>query len=76
MAKLLQNSKWRWRKRLSCIKELVIVAEECEQRIGILLLATSTTRFCNGMGVDLKKIARVSPCFLRLKILKVPFWAT
>jgi hypothetical protein len=23
-----------------------------------------------------KKIARVSPCFLHLKILKVPFWAT
>jgi hypothetical protein len=23
-----------------------------------------------------KKIARVSPCFLHLKILKEPFWAT
>jgi hypothetical protein len=29
------------------------------------------------MGVHLKKkIARVSPCFLHLKILKEPFWAT
>jgi hypothetical protein len=28
------------------------------------------------MGVHLKKIARVSPCFLHLKILKVFFWAT
>jgi hypothetical protein len=28
------------------------------------------------MCVHLKKNSRVSPCFLHLKILKEPFWAT
>jgi hypothetical protein len=28
------------------------------------------------MSVEEKKIARVSPCFLHLEILKVSFWAT
>jgi hypothetical protein len=30
----------------------------------------------DGMGGHLKKIARVFPWFLHLKILKEPFWAT
>jgi hypothetical protein len=51
----------------------VVAAEGHGQRIGILLLVTSTTRFYNGMGVHLKKIARVSPCFLQLKFLKRAF---
>jgi hypothetical protein len=28
------------------------------------------------MSAEEKKISRVSPCFLHLKILKEPFWAT
>jgi hypothetical protein len=46
------------------------------QRIDILLLVTWTMRFYNGMAMHLKKKLRGFPCFLRLKFLKVPFWAT
>jgi hypothetical protein len=28
------------------------------------------------MSAEEKKFSRVSPCFLHLKILKEPFWAT
>jgi hypothetical protein len=28
------------------------------------------------MSAEEEKNSRVSPCFLQLKILKVPFWAT
>jgi hypothetical protein len=45
---------------------------------GIVLLesAMATESTIGKVSAPQKKIARVSPCFLHLKILKVPFWAT
>jgi hypothetical protein len=59
-----------------CVKVSAIVAEGYEQRIGILLLVTSTTRFYNGVGVHLKKIQGFPHVFYIWKFWKEPFWAT
>jgi hypothetical protein len=74
MTKLVQKpSKWRWIKTAKLCKSISDSRGRVWTKNWYTFISNFDYEILQWNGGAPKKIARVSPCFLHLKILKVPF---